>query len=196
MFEAESELISACCLFWHTVGAIFRTIRARLYERARCLRSVAPAMPWARSVNCAFNGEEQQQHPDVAQYQDRNSVARGTAKLRSCNPSKSLASEASLKTFHLSAALPGLISATAICHQTKASVTGHRPKGVVTFPALPFLHLLRGKRNPLTKKQHQELLTGNSGKCNSLVVTHRERLPRRQHFRALCYASFLQLLRP
>src|SRR5947207_2187477 len=109
--------------------------------------------------------------------------------------SSSRASEASRKIFHLSADLPGLISCVATCRLTRASVAGRRPKGVVTCPPCIFLHPLRGKKNPLTKKTVPKTLDWNSGKCDSLVVTPRERLPRRQRLGGLfllrCFLSWI-----
>jgi hypothetical protein len=90
-----------------------------------------------------------------------------------------MAAEASLKTFHLSAALPCLISAEADWRRTSASVIGRRPNGVVTLPVCIVFHLSAGKRNQLTKTA-PKTLDEDSRKCDSVRAKETEGLPRRQ----------------
>ena len=112
-------------------GLSRRMTRPQSTKAAKCRRSVAGAMPWARRASCWLEGKTIRPSPLSVVSGWKLSNASRTANARSETPILALAVQIARNTCHLCTALSGGRAFAVAWLATWASVSDRRPKGVV-----------------------------------------------------------------
>ena len=132
-------------------GLSRRMMRPQSTRAARCRRSVAAAIPCARSASCWFDGNTIRPSPLNVVSGWKLSKASRTANARSEAPTRALDVQIARNTCHLCTAFSGGRAFATAWLATWASVSDRRPKGVVELWGCIFNCPQLGKRNPLTE---------------------------------------------
>ena len=132
-------------------GLSRRMMRPQSTRAARCRRSVAGAIPCARSASCWFDGNTISPSPISVVSGWKLSKASRTASARSEAPTLALAVQIARNTCHLCTAFSGGRAFAAAWLATWASVSDRRPKGVVELWGCIFNCPQLGKRSALAE---------------------------------------------
>ena len=168
-------------------GLSRRMMRPQSTRAARCRRSVAGAMPWARSASCWFDGKTISPSPLSVVSGWKLSNASRTASARSETPIRALAVQIARNTCHLCTAFSGGRAFAIAWLATWASVSDRRPKGVVPIAYSLICHSSGQKKS--ARQNDADSLTVIRGSGLLSVVTLSEGASERRRLGAFSFCG-------